>query len=419
MADSTALTHAYLAAYHEAGKNLLPGSFHQMLHDTAMPKSGGRSSPKKITPSSGAIPGGGFGMVSKMPSVPADMVTNPGQAMMKADTSDPGDSGDTAPDSADTAPCMVAWFPPADVANALHPGEVEGAQSQDIGNMHMTLLFMGDLGPDDVETLIEAVKDFAAQQEALPANVSGVGRFIAKADAPISTAPGNPVAYASVDSAGLPAMRQALLDHVTSYGLAPVQDHGFTPHISLAALGADSPTGGPWDDLEPMDMTIDHLAVASGGERHIFPLQEPASDAAAIAKGERVPYELYVPICKAETARRIVTGLVLVPGQVDQQGDQITAEEIELTAHRFLRDYNRMGVLHKAQVDGITVVESYTAPCDMELDTMDGGKMPVPFGSWVLSAHVAPDDAWTAVEKRELTGFSMEGYFTGTPVFTG
>ncbi|MEK4271801.1 XkdF-like putative serine protease domain-containing protein [Paenibacillus sp. FSL R7-0026] len=59
---------------------------------------------------------------------------------------------------------------------------------------------------------------------------------------------------------------------------------------------------------------------------------------------------------------------------------------------------------HDLDADKGYVVESYIAPCDMEI-----GDQMIAKGSWVAGVKVTDDDAWEEIQKGEITGFSMFG----------
>lgn len=113
-----------------------------------------------------------------------------------------------------------------------------------------------------------------------------------------------------------------------------------------------------------------------------------------------------IRIAKADKAKQIVYGLVYEPDVEDAHGDTMTAEEIEKAAHGFMERQNTYNIdkQHDLDADKGYVVESYIAPVDMEL-----GDQEIKKGSWVAGVKVTDADTWTAIEKGEITGFSMWG----------
>lgn len=120
--------------------------------------------------------------------------------------------------------------------------------------------------------------------------------------------------------------------------------------------------------------------------------------------------KLTSPIVSKDPSRRIVEGPVLVPNEEDTQGDQLTADEITELAHKFLKDYRNIDVLHTLN-NVAEPVESWISKFDRtytrEGDNGVQEKVIVPKGSWWLSSYVASDEAWQAVLNGELNGYSI------------
>jgi len=123
---------------------------------------------------------------------------------------------------------------------------------------------------------------------------------------------------------------------------------------------------------------------------------------------DMVEAQLEVPIQKVDTDKRLVTGVVLEPDEVDAQGDTIDEEAIERAAHNFLARYNKeteIGNLHKIfGQNGLELVESWIAPVDMKL-----GKGKVKRGTWLMTIRVLNDHTWQQVKTGEITGLSIGG----------
>ena len=115
-----------------------------------------------------------------------------------------------------------------------------------------------------------------------------------------------------------------------------------------------------------------------------------------------------VRIAKRDKARQLVYGVVLVPEEEDIQGDTITAEEIEKTAHAYLAKSRVVGANHERQMDA-HVVESYIAPTNMTFQGALDGEQVVPKGSWILVVKVTSPQDWAAVESGDYEGFSVGG----------
>lgn len=104
--------------------------------------------------------------------------------------------------------------------------------------------------------------------------------------------------------------------------------------------------------------------------------------------------------------QKLVYGIVYEPGVKDTYGNYASAEEIEKAAHKFLEKYRQIDEEHN-YIPGVgTVVESYIAPDDFEVN----GEV-IKKGSWVLVTR-ASAEVWEKIQKGEYTGYSMAG--TGT-----
>jgi hypothetical protein len=111
-----------------------------------------------------------------------------------------------------------------------------------------------------------------------------------------------------------------------------------------------------------------------------------------------------IPIFKS-AEERIVYGVVLEPETVDAQKDVYSAEEIRQAAHRYMEEFRHLGLMHRYRMDGrIRILESYIAPCDMEIEGQ-----PVKAGTWLMVVRVIDDGLWAAVKSGKLTGFSIGG----------
>lgn len=127
-------------------------------------------------------------------------------------------------------------------------------------------------------------------------------------------------------------------------------------------------------------------------------------------KGEASP-ALFAVIVKAE--KRLVTGLVLQPEEVDGQGDIISSEVIQNAAHDWLARFGRatkLGLQHssfKKNENRFTLAESWIAPMEFAL-----GKNLIKQGAWLITVKVLADDLWEAVKAGEITGFSIGGRAT-------
>jgi len=114
-----------------------------------------------------------------------------------------------------------------------------------------------------------------------------------------------------------------------------------------------------------------------------------------------------VRLLKAEeNEERYVFGVVLVPDEVDAQGDIYSAKEVEKAAHSFLEHFGgKVKLMHKGKpVDGVVPIESYLSKAPET-----HGEETFPVGTWFLATRVNNDDIWAAVKSGAFTGYSMGG----------
>jgi hypothetical protein len=123
-----------------------------------------------------------------------------------------------------------------------------------------------------------------------------------------------------------------------------------------------------------------------------------------------VQKEYLIPIAKVDEEKRLVSGVVLEPDTVDAQGDIISAEEIEKTAHNFMLKSRTIGKGHKNKADAAPV-ESHITSQDVKI-----GKQSVRKGAWVLTVKLNDDSIWEGVKSGEYTGFSIGGFGKRTPL---
>lgn len=103
--------------------------------------------------------------------------------------------------------------------------------------------------------------------------------------------------------------------------------------------------------------------------------------------------------------KHLIYGVVYEPMTEDYHHNYMTADEIEKACHWFAKNGDKVDVQHCfVKEEGLEVVENYIAPCDMEI-----GGQPVTKGTWIMVTECTNDAVWEAVQKGELTGFSMGG----------
>lgn len=151
---------------------------------------------------------------------------------------------------------MIALYPSPEQALEL---AIPGGEHPD--ELHVTLAYLGQLGAEladeDEQRIIQAVTQWARSQPAITATVSGVGFFDQDP----------PVTYASIDAWALPSARQRLVETLDGAAVRHAQEHGFTPHMTIAYEQAL--------DYRParLAMHFHEVHVRFAGRNTIIPLQ--------------------------------------------------------------------------------------------------------------------------------------------------
>lgn len=123
------------------------------------------------------------------------------------------------------------------------------------------------------------------------------------------------------------------------------------------------------------------------------------------AENGSAQFSTYGKILKVDDNTHYVTGIVYEPLVEDAHGNFMTEDEIRKAAYWYAKNGDEVDIQHSFEaVDGVSVVENYVAPCDMEID----GE-PIAKGTWIMTVEVNNTEVWEAVQKGEITGFSMGG----------
>jgi DNA adenine methylase len=131
-------------------------------------------------------------------------------------------------------------------------------------------------------------------------------------------------------------------------------------------------------------------------------VEEPPTEAASKAISSVLSKR--IPLLKT-SEERYVLGIVLEPETVDAQRDIYSAAEVREAAHRFMEEYQNVGLMHRDLVNGrVKILESYLAPAPFEIDGAS-----VKRGTWLLAVRVLDDELWKQVREGSLRGFSMGG----------
>lgn len=189
-----------------------------------------------------------------------------------------------ADDHADDA--MIAFMLDASLADQLltlarHAGiPEEGLQTAD--QMHLTLAYLGkvaDAPGSDEENVTAELEKFASGWGSIKGAINGVGRFIDNPD--------KDCIYLNFDSPELPRFRQALVAFLKGIDVDPAENHGYTPHITLAYIGKDDPM--PTITLQSIEVAFDALTLMWGNQPYEVSLN--SADNAQDGEEEPLPEE--------------------------------------------------------------------------------------------------------------------------------
>lgn len=114
--------------------------------------------------------------------------------------------------------------------------------------------------------------------------------------------------------------------------------------------------------------------------------------------------ECMVSIFKVDNPRQIVYGVVLEADTIDTQGDKISEEELEETAHNFLDKSRVIGFRHFKKADA-KLIESMVVHKGDRFYGEDFIKT-----SWVIGAHVKDGTIWKGIEDGKINAFSVGGF---------
>lgn len=116
-------------------------------------------------------------------------------------------------------------------------------------------------------------------------------------------------------------------------------------------------------------------------------------------------FSTYGRIINADAEHHFITGIVYEPDTEDAHGNFMTEEEITKAAYWYAKNGNQVDLQHDFEaLENADVVESWVAKADFNI-----GDEVVKKGTWLMTVEVADDDVWNAVQKGEITGFSMGG----------
>ena len=123
------------------------------------------------------------------------------------------------------------------------------------------------------------------------------------------------------------------------------------------------------------------------------------------AEAGKATFTTYGRIVKADADSHFVTGIVYEPLTEDAHGNFMTEDEIKKAAYYFAKSGGSVDLQHSFEpLQGATVVESWIAKADFQC-----GDEAIQKGTWLMTMEIADPEIWGAIEKGDITGFSMGG----------
>jgi len=113
-------------------------------------------------------------------------------------------------------------------------------------------------------------------------------------------------------------------------------------------------------------------------------------------------------ISKSED-EHIVCGVVYEPDEVDTDGHEASAEEIEKAAYDFMENVRKFKIGHRFEfTKQVSILENVIAPVDFLLEGRSV-KHFVKRGTWYMVLRINDMNVWKKIKSGEITGLSMAG----------
>jgi len=142
----------------------------------------------------------------------------------------------------------------------------------------------------------------------------------------------------------------------------------------------------------------------------------------------------FFTIIKADEAKRLVTGPILLPEKFDLQNDIVSGEEITKAIHNYMvklafqndEDFlidlglsarSERGFMHQEFSRKIAFVEMFVVNDDAGFMTMN--KVRIENGTAIGIAKIFDDEIWSLVQAKKITGFSIGGRSQVVPAEEG
>lgn len=307
---------------------------------------------------------------------------------------------------------MIAWKPRPFVRERVSLPTGEPASE-----IHMTLLYLGDLDDYDLEaqrTILGVVTEVAQKRKPIYGRMNGVGRFLEPND------DGETALWIGGDFVGLRELRDDLKAALNTAGITWDEKYpDFQPHMTIGWIEEDAPT--PMFTINPFDAEIDNVTVYIGGLEYEVKLDGPewGADGHSPYFDDEYDGNLYVPILKAAKTPvvseelRYTYGPWYVPDSVDLHNEWANRDDVQ----KALWDYVDRGdrgirLQHNPEIVAGRWVELATVPFPLTV--------PVEGEAGVLVKHTYPagtpfmgviweEWAWPLVKAGEIRGFSIGG----------
>ena len=101
------------------------------------------------------------------------------------------------------------------------------------------------------------------------------------------------------------------------------------------------------------------------------------------------------------------TFIALEPETVDLHGDVYSASEVRKACHNFGQFCEKAYIDHAVETEDVTIVESYIAPADLEIN----GE-PVKKGTWLVVMQANTPELWQDIKSGKYNGVSIAAYAT-------
>lgn len=116
-------------------------------------------------------------------------------------------------------------------------------------------------------------------------------------------------------------------------------------------------------------------------------------------------FQSFGQIIEKNSNEHYVTGIVYEPMTEDTDGNYMTEPEIIKAAYWFAENGDSVDLQHSFEkLTTAKVVENWVTKSDSTIN----GKS-IKKGTWVMTVKIADSDLWNAIEKGDITGFSMGG----------